>query len=128
FVRQRRERPKPRNGSSVDVPGKIVIVGGGAAAFAAADMLGRQEFGGSIVMLSNDATPPVDRPNLSKDYLAGSAPEDWLPLRPDGFYAEPAIDLRLKNDVAPIDTKARNVVIAGGETVPYDRLLLATGA
>ncbi len=46
-------------------------------------------------MLSSDAAPPVDRPNLSKDYLAGSAPEDWLPLRPDGFYAEAGIDLRL---------------------------------
>ena len=68
---------------STDAPGKIVIVGGGAAGFAAAEMLRRQEFRGSIVMLSNDAAPPVDRPNLSKDYLAGSAPEDWLPLRPD---------------------------------------------
>jgi NADPH-dependent 2,4-dienoyl-CoA reductase/sulfur reductase-like enzyme len=71
-----------------------VIVGSGAAGFAAADMLRRQEFRGSIVMLSNDAAPPVDRPNLSKDYLTGSAPEDWLPLRPDSFYAEASIDLR----------------------------------
>src|ERR1019366_4370381 len=88
FVRQKREPQKPRGKGPVDAPGKIVIVGGGAAGFAAADMLRRQEFGGGIVMLSNDAAPPVDRPNLSKDYLAGSAPEDWLPLRPDSFYAE----------------------------------------
>jgi hypothetical protein len=66
-------------------PDKIVIVGGGAAGFAAAEMLRRQDYDGSIVMLSNDDAPPVDRPNLSKDYLAGSAPEDWLPLRPDDF-------------------------------------------
>jgi NADPH-dependent 2,4-dienoyl-CoA reductase/sulfur reductase-like enzyme len=79
-------------------------------------------------MLSNDAAPPVDRPNLSKDYLAGSAPEDWLPLRPDSFYAEAGIELRLNTDVTSIDTKARNVIIAGGETISYDRLLLATGA
>ena len=52
---------------------------------------------------------PVDRPNLSKDYLAGSAPEDWLPLRPDSFYAEASIDLRLNSDVTAIDTKARQV-------------------
>ena len=113
---------------ATDAPGKIVIVGGGAAGFAAAEMLRRQDYRGSIVMLSHESTPPVDRPNLSKDYLAGSAPEDWLPLRPDSFYAEAAIDLRLRTEVTSIDTKARNVVLADGKTVPYDRLLLATGA
>ena len=128
FVRQKREQPKLRTRGPVDAPGKIVIVGGGAAGFAAAEMLRRLEFRGSIVMLSDDAAPPVDRPNLSKDYLAGSAPEDWLPLRPDGFYAEAGINLRLSSDVTSIDTNARNVIIAGGGTFPYDRLLLATGA
>jgi NADPH-dependent 2,4-dienoyl-CoA reductase/sulfur reductase-like enzyme len=105
-----------------------VIVGGGAAGFAAAEMLRRQDYRGSIVMLSNEAAPPLDRPNLSKDYLAGSAPEDWLPLRPDGFYADASIDLRLGTEVASIDTKVRAVVLASGEAIPYDRLLLATGA
>ena len=62
-----------------------MIVGGGAAGFAAAEMLRRQGYQDSITMLSNDDAPPVDRPNLSKDYLAGSAPEDWLPLRAGGF-------------------------------------------
>ncbi|HTE94338.1 MAG TPA: Rieske 2Fe-2S domain-containing protein, partial [Bradyrhizobium sp.] len=108
FVRQKQELPKPRGKGSVDAPGRIVIVGGGAAGFAAAEMLRRQEFGGNIVLLSADSAPPVDRPNLSKDYLAGSAPEDWLPLRPDGFYAEADIDLRLNVEVTSIDTKARN--------------------
>jgi NADPH-dependent 2,4-dienoyl-CoA reductase/sulfur reductase-like enzyme/nitrite reductase/ring-hydroxylating ferredoxin subunit len=128
FVRQKREQPKPHINASVDTPGRIVIVGGGAAGFAAAEMLRRQEYRGSIVMLSDDSVSPVDRPNLSKDYLAGSAPEDWLPLRPDDFYAAAAIDLRLKTAVASIDTSARNVVLANSKTVPYDRLLLATGA
>jgi NADPH-dependent 2,4-dienoyl-CoA reductase/sulfur reductase-like enzyme/nitrite reductase/ring-hydroxylating ferredoxin subunit len=127
-VRQKREQPKPRGKSPTAAPGRIVIVGGGAAGFAAAEMLRRQEFGGDIVMLSNDAAPPVDRPNLSKDYLAGSAPEDWLPLRPDSFYTEAGIDIRLKSDVTAIDTRARNVIVAGGANIPYDRLLLATGA
>ena len=78
--------------------------------------------------MSNEAAAPVDRPNLSKDYLAGSAPEDWLPLRPDEFYADAAIDLLLATEVASLDTKASAVVLADGKTVPYDRLLLATGA
>src|SRR5450631_463802 len=69
-VRQRLEQPKPRVKGALDAPGQIVIVGGGAAGFAAAEMLRRQEFRGSIVMLSSDTAPPVDRPNLSKDYLA----------------------------------------------------------
>src|SRR5260370_2014077 len=91
-------------------------------------MLRRQEFRGSIVMLSSDTARPVGRPNLSKDYLAGSAPEDWLPLRPDDYYGGANLDLRLKTEVASIDTRASAVVLAGGETIPYDRLLLATGA
>ncbi|THD51168.1 MAG: pyridine nucleotide-disulfide oxidoreductase [Bradyrhizobium sp.] len=128
FVRQKREQPKPGIKGAVDAPARIVIVGGGAAGFAAAEMLRRQDYRGSIVMLSHEAAAPVDRPNLSKDYLAGSAPEDWLPLRPEGFYADAGIDLRLGTEVASIDARARDVVLAGGETVPYDRLLLATGA
>jgi NADPH-dependent 2,4-dienoyl-CoA reductase/sulfur reductase-like enzyme/nitrite reductase/ring-hydroxylating ferredoxin subunit len=128
FVRQKREVPKLRSNAPSDAPGRIVIIGGGAAGFAAAEMLRRQQFQGSIVMLSDDAAAPVDRPNLSKDYLAGSAPEDWLPLRPEGFYAEADIDLRLKSHVTEIDTRARQVNTASGDTVAYDRLLLATGA
>jgi NADPH-dependent 2,4-dienoyl-CoA reductase/sulfur reductase-like enzyme/nitrite reductase/ring-hydroxylating ferredoxin subunit len=127
-VREKLAQPKPRVKGPVDAPGRIVIVGGGAAGFAAAEMLRRQEFRGSIVMLSDDTSPPVDRPNLSKDYLAGSAPEDWLPLKPDDFYAEQGIELKLKAEVSAIDPRARNVVLGGGETIPYDRLLLATGA
>ncbi len=109
-------------------PRNIVIVGGGAAGFAAAEMLRRQHYQGSIVMLSDDDAPPVDRPNLSKDYLAGNAPEDWVPLRGDEFYGEQQIDLRLKTAVASIDVRAREVVLADGSRVAYDRLLLATGA
>jgi NADPH-dependent 2,4-dienoyl-CoA reductase/sulfur reductase-like enzyme/nitrite reductase/ring-hydroxylating ferredoxin subunit len=127
-VRHKRKQDKPRGKKAADAAGRIVIIGGGAAGFAAAEMLRRQEFGGEIVMLSNEAAPPVDRPNLSKDYLAGSAPEDWLPLRPDSFYSDAGIDLRLESNVTAIDGRARKVIVAGSDAVGYDRLLLATGA
>jgi NADPH-dependent 2,4-dienoyl-CoA reductase/sulfur reductase-like enzyme len=79
-------------------------------------------------MLSNDDAPPVDRPNLSKEYLAGKAPEDWVPLRPDRFYSKNAVELRLKSNVTAIDADSCEVTLANGSKVPYDRLLLATGA
>lgn len=130
FVTSKKEqaKPLPTHRSSTATPGRIVIVGGGAAGFAAAEMLRREGFAGSIAMLSNDAAAPVDRPNLSKDYLAGSAPEGWVPLRPDSFYSENAIDLRLATDVVGIDPGSRKVELSDGNGVPYDRLLLATGA
>src|SRR5262245_10711717 len=109
FVRAKRGQPPPRVAPAAGAPGRIVIVGGGAAGFAAAEMLRRRGFGGSIAMLSEDAAVPVDRPNLSKDYLAGSAPEDWLPLRPETFYADNGIDLRLNTRATGIDVKAREV-------------------
>ena len=130
FVGEKRAQPKPepRGKPATAAPDRIVIVGGGAAGFAAAEMLRRVDFQGSIVMLSDDDAPPVDRPNLSKDYLAGNAEEDWVPLRSDSFYAKKGIDLRLKTKVAGIDVQGRKVQLADGSTVAYDRLLLATGA
>jgi NADPH-dependent 2,4-dienoyl-CoA reductase/sulfur reductase-like enzyme len=128
FVKDKRPQQKPQSTKVTWKTGRVVIIGGGAAGFAAAEMLRRRGFQGSIVMLSSDTAPPVDRPNLSKDYLAGSAPEDWMPLRPDGFYSENAIELRLATEVVGIDVKSREVAIAGGKNVAYDKLLLATGA
>lgn len=130
FMGEKRKRtvPKPRDGSSGQAPGKIVIVGGGAAGFAAVESLRREQYQGSIVMLSDDEAPPVDRPNLSKDYLAGKAPEDWIPLRRENFYSKNGIDLRLKTNVVHVDTRSSEVGLADGSRIPYDRLLLATGA
>lgn len=129
FVGEKLKRPEPkRRPPSAGRPEKVVIIGGGAAGFAAAEMLRREQFQGSIVMLSDDEAPPVDRPNLSKDYLAGKAPEDWVPLRKESFYSRNGIDLRLKTSVERIDRRSGEVALADGTQIPYDRLLLATGA
>jgi apoptosis-inducing factor 3 len=130
FVTRKIDRPKPVTigRPSSDAPKRIVIVGGGAAGFAAAEMLRREQFEGSIVMLSNETAAPVDRPNLSKDYLAGSASEDWVPLRPESFYSENAIDLQIATEVSRIDPGSRVVSLSSGQDIPYDRMLLATGA
>ncbi len=129
FVREKAApAPSSRVVPAPGWPQRIVIIGGGAAGFAAAEMLRRQRFQGDIVMLSDDDAPPVDRPNLSKDYLAGNAPEDWVPLRGDSFYTEHGIDLRLNTTVTHIDVRAREVVLHDGSKFAYDRLLLATGA
>jgi apoptosis-inducing factor 3 len=128
YVLAAQEQMKTASPLPKDAPQKIVIVGGGAAGFAAAEMLRRHGYAGSIAMLSSDPAAPVDRPNLSKDYLAGSAPEEWVPLRPDEFYGESKIDIRLGTEVAELDLAKREVVTSKGERIAYDRLLLATGA
>jgi NADPH-dependent 2,4-dienoyl-CoA reductase/sulfur reductase-like enzyme/nitrite reductase/ring-hydroxylating ferredoxin subunit len=129
FVGEKHDAPHPSpRGSAGKAPDKIVIVGGGAAGFAAAERLRREQYVGSIVMVSDDDVGPVDRPNLSKDYLAGKAPEEWIPLRPESFYSENGIDLRLNVHATSIDVRARKLVLADGDKLPYDRLLLATGA
>ena len=127
FVGEKRG-PAPRRKAAGKLPEKIVIVGGGAAGFAAAERLRREGYQGSLIMLSQEDAAPIDRPNLSKDYLAGNAPEEWMPLRPGSFYADNGIDLRLGVEVGAIDTRAHEVTLGNGDRLSYDRLLLATGA
>lgn len=114
--------------ATAEQPKDIVIIGGGAAGFACAEMLRRRGYRGRLTMLSEDADTPCDRPNLSKDYLAGNAPEEWIPLRPEEFYARNEIDLQLRASAARIDVAARTVTTADGRAFPFERLLLATGA
>ncbi|EOH6075655.1 FAD-dependent oxidoreductase [Burkholderia cenocepacia] len=110
------------------LPASVVIVGGGAAAIAAAVTLRQEGYPHTITLLSADADPPYDRPNLSKDYLAGTAEADWLPLRAPSFYAEQRIDVRCNTRVTRIDPVQRSVELADGSRVEYGALLLATGA
>lgn len=107
---------------------KIIIVGGGGAGFAAAQRLRDLGFDGIITMLSNDADAPYDRPNVSKDYLAGTAQPEWMPLKDDAFYTEHKIDLRLGVDVDHVDAQHCTVTLDSGERLDYDTLLLCTGA
>jgi apoptosis-inducing factor 3 len=104
FVREKIEPAARRSaGAATSADGKperIVIVGGGAAGFAAAEMLRREGFAGALTLLSADPDAPYDRPNCSKDYLAGNSPEDWMLLRPAEFYRDQSIDLRLGVEVA----------------------------
>ncbi|MEP6546388.1 MAG: FAD-dependent oxidoreductase [Gammaproteobacteria bacterium] len=106
----------------------IVIVGGGAAGLAAAAALRRHGYQGALTMFSADDSPPCDRPNLSKDFLTGTAPAEWIPLRTPEFYVEQRIDLILNSEVTALDTSQRQVQVAGRKQYPYDSLLLATGA
>jgi NADPH-dependent 2,4-dienoyl-CoA reductase/sulfur reductase-like enzyme/nitrite reductase/ring-hydroxylating ferredoxin subunit len=110
------------------VPAKIVIIGGGAAGNAAAEMLRREGYSGRITMLSADETVPCDRPNLSKGFLSGASSDQANLLRSQEFYKEHDIDLRLGARVVAIDVAARDVRLADGSREAYDALLLATGA
>src|SRR5882762_8823939 len=109
-------------------PASVVIVGAGAAGGAAAEMLRREGYDGSVTLIGADESLPYDRPNLSKDYLAGNAPEEWIPLRSPEFYREHGIELKLGARAVAIDPKTREVRLADGSRQRFGALLLATGA
>jgi NADPH-dependent 2,4-dienoyl-CoA reductase/sulfur reductase-like enzyme/nitrite reductase/ring-hydroxylating ferredoxin subunit len=109
-------------------PPSVVIVGAGTAGSACAEALRRRGYGRPITLFGAEATPPVDRPNLSKDYLAGSAPEEWMTLRDEEFYKRNGIQLGLGTRVTGIDTAGKRVHLEGGGEREYGALVLATGA
>jgi len=112
---------------AISKPNAIVIVGAGAAGNSAAEKLRREGYTGKITLIGAEGSLPVDRPNLSKDYLAGSAPEEWIPLRSEDFYREQRIEL-VQTKVSGIDPSSKSVALADGSRIGYDALLLATGA
>jgi NADPH-dependent 2,4-dienoyl-CoA reductase/sulfur reductase-like enzyme/nitrite reductase/ring-hydroxylating ferredoxin subunit len=126
LVREKVSPPAPKRGT--EGPSSVVIVGGGAAGLAAADMLRREGYDGPLTMVSADGSPPVDRPNLSKDYLAGTAQEDWILLRSPDYYRNRKIDLLLHSLVSSIDTSKKQILLDNGRTLEFGALLLATGA
>ena len=126
-----KEKVVPAGNNSVSTAShssSIVIIGGGAAGLAAGDMLRREGYSGPLTMISADSAPPCDRPNLSKDFLAGTASDEWIPLRPPEWYGERKIDLVLNSRVISLDTKHKKVNAENGKTYEYGTLLLATGA
>ncbi|HEX2369639.1 MAG TPA: FAD-dependent oxidoreductase [Acidimicrobiia bacterium] len=116
--------PHPQSSDTHDV----VIVGGGGAAFAAADRLRRRGHLGRVVMISDDTRPAYDRPNVSKDYLAGEAPDEWMPLASDEDLSHRGIEVLTGESVTAIDREGAQVVLESGARIGYDSLLLATGA
>lgn len=105
----------------------LVIVGTGHGGAQAAIALRQNGFAGSILMLSRDAEPPYERPPLSKEYLAGEKPFERMLIRPEAFWAGKAIDLRLGSAVTRVDPAAKELTVAGGNTVGYGTLVWAAG-
>jgi nitrite reductase/ring-hydroxylating ferredoxin subunit len=132
YVREKLASPTPKatlgTQTSHNLPSSIVIIGGGAAGLAAADMLRREGYEGRITMISADHSAPYDRPNLSKDFLAGTASDDWIPLRSPDFYEDRRIELVLGSRVSALDLKQKRAQLENGKTYGLEALLIATGA
>jgi len=109
-------------------PKSVVIIGAGAAGNACAETLRREAYRGPITMIDPDPDAPYDRPNLSKDYLAGNAPEEWLPLHPKDFYEAQHIEILSGVEAVRLDAKAKTVQLTDGSSREYGCLLIATGA
>jgi 3-phenylpropionate/trans-cinnamate dioxygenase ferredoxin reductase subunit len=107
---------------------RVVIVGAGQAGGEAAAHLRTQKFQGEITLVGEETLPPYQRPPLSKKFLAGELPEDRLPLRPAEIYAEENITLMLGRRAVWIDRAGKRLRLDGGQELPYDALILATGS
>src|SRR6185436_14125250 len=104
------------------------IVGAGHAGGTAAAMLRQYGFAGPITLVGEEPIAPYQRPPLSKAWLKGEADAEALELKPESFYAAAGIDLRLRTKAASIERSAKTLTLQDGSKVPYDTLILATGA
>lgn len=112
----------------MSAPESFVIVGGGQAGGRAAEAMRAAGFGGAITILGDEPVRPYERPPLSKGVLIGDAGDDAVYLRAPDYYDAHGITVRAGTRVAAVDRRAKQLTLAGGETLGYDRLLLATGA
>jgi NADPH-dependent 2,4-dienoyl-CoA reductase/sulfur reductase-like enzyme/nitrite reductase/ring-hydroxylating ferredoxin subunit len=126
---ERTDRRTPAmTGRDTSADGRLfIILGGGAAGYAAAQTLREDGFRGRVCLITREDRAPYDRPNLSKDYLSGHAEAGWMPLRADEFYEAYDIELVCKKEVTRVDARAKTITFEGGETQGYDALLVATG-
>ena len=122
------QRSEPRAASAAGAPKSVLILGGGAAGAVAAETLRREGYEGPITVVEAGPSAPYDRPNLSKDYLAGTAPEEWIPLRDDAFYAKQRIEILLGRRATALDARAKRLTLDDGSTHDFGALLIATGA
>ena len=105
----------------------LVIVGTGHGGAQAAIALRQNGFDGSILMIGRDAEPPYERPPLSKEYLSGEKPFERMLIRPEQFWADKSIELRLGSAVTKIDPAAKELSVSGGDTVRYGTLIWSSG-
>jgi NADPH-dependent 2,4-dienoyl-CoA reductase/sulfur reductase-like enzyme/nitrite reductase/ring-hydroxylating ferredoxin subunit len=108
-------------------PESVLIVGAGAAGNAAAETLRREGYSGPVTLVDAELDSPYDRPNLSKDYLAGQAPEAWIPLHSKAYYEKRNIEI-VRADVVSLDPGRKAVTLADGSARGAEALLLAPGA
>jgi NADPH-dependent 2,4-dienoyl-CoA reductase/sulfur reductase-like enzyme len=110
------------------MPDPFVIVGAGLAGAKAAETLREEGFDGPVVLVGEESEPPYERPPLSKDYLLGKAERDASQVHPPDWYAEHDVDLRTGVRATELDPAGHRVELATGESLTYDKLLLATGS
>ena len=122
LVQVRTKKEAPKETAPATAPASVVIVGAGAAATGCIHTLRSHGYAGSITAFGAEEPGPVDRPNLSKDYLAGSAPEEWIPL------ATAEAEIVADDPVTAIDVRAKTVTTKSGKKASFDALLYAPGA
>jgi NADPH-dependent 2,4-dienoyl-CoA reductase/sulfur reductase-like enzyme/nitrite reductase/ring-hydroxylating ferredoxin subunit len=127
YVTGKARKPEPM-ASRRRGPDSVVIVGAGSECDRAAETLRRDGSERSLTVYDTDKDAPYDRPNLSKDYLAGTASEDWIPLQPPEFYQERGVHIVQDRRVIAIEPKAHRIRLDVGQTREYGALILATGA
>jgi NADPH-dependent 2,4-dienoyl-CoA reductase/sulfur reductase-like enzyme/nitrite reductase/ring-hydroxylating ferredoxin subunit len=108
-------------------PRTFVVLGGGAAGAFAVEALRENGFTGRLLLVTRERHVPYDRPNCSKEYLSGEAPEEWMFFRPAAFYDEHDIERWHERTVAGVDAAARTLTFEDGEGLGYDGLIVCTG-